>query len=112
LVDNAIKYSPDGSRVTIASATRGRSVHIDVTDKGRGIDERDLPHIFDRFYRADLSRSNSDVKGHGLGLSIAKQIADMMGGELSVTSRSGKGSTFTIKLDAAKPAALKPAVRS
>ena len=102
LVDNAIKYSPDKTKITIRSVTRGRTVSIDVSDKGRGIDERDLPFIFDRFYRADMSRTNQDVTGHGLGLSIAKQIVDMMRGDLSVRSTLGKGTTFTIKLDAAK----------
>lgn len=102
LIDNAIKYSEDGTKITIASATRGRSVFIDVKDQGRGIDERDLPLIFDRFYRADPSRTNQDVQGHGLGLSIAKQIVDGMHGDISVKSKRGAGTTFTVKLDAAK----------
>lgn len=102
LIDNAIKYSPDGTKITIASATRGRSVYIDVRDQGRGIKERDVPLIFERFYRADPSRTNQDVTGRGLGLSIAKQIIDSMGGEISVRSRYGKGTTFTVRLDAGK----------
>ena len=102
LIDNAIKYSPDNTLITLSSATRGRNVFIDVSDKGRGIDERDVPLIFDRFYRADLSRTNQDVKGHGLGLSIAQQIIAGMNGELSVKSKIGKGTTFTIKLDVAR----------
>lgn len=102
LIDNAIKYSPDGTTITIASATKGRNVYVDVRDEGRGIAEQDVPHIFDRFYRADPSRTNQDVTGRGLGLSIAKQIVDGMHGELLVNSRIGKGTTFTVKLDAAK----------
>lgn len=108
LIDNAIKYSPDGSRITLRSVTRGRSVMIDVADEGRGIDARDLPYVFDRFYRADLSRSNADVTGQGLGLSIAKAIADRMRGDLSVKSELAKGTIFTLRLDAARTPA-KPA---
>ena len=102
LLDNAMKYSPNKTKVTITSVTRGKSVYIDVSDKGRGIDERDIPFVFDRFYRADISRTNQDVKGNGLGLSIAKQISDRMHGELSVKSQLNKGSVFTIKLDSVK----------
>lgn len=102
LIDNAIKYSPDKTKITVASSTRGRNVFIDVTDQGRGIDARDIPFVFDRFYRADVSRTNRDVKGQGLGLSIAKQITDRMHGDLSVKSTVNQGSTFTIRLDAAK----------
>ena len=102
LIDNAIKYSPDATAITITSATRGRSVSIDVADQGRGIDANDVSLIFDRFYRADTSRTKDDVRGHGLGLSIAKQITDLMHGDLSVKSTVGKGTTFTVKLESAK----------
>jgi two-component system sensor histidine kinase CiaH len=102
LIDNAIKYSDPGAAITIKSHSNGRTVYVQVSDHGRGIDEHDLPLIFDRFYRADSSRTNADVSGHGLGLSIAKQIIERMHGDVSVKSVIGKGSTFTIKLDNAK----------
>lgn len=102
LIDNAIKYSPNKSKITVRSETRGRNVYIHIADKGRGIEQRDVPFIFDRFYRADMSRTNQDVKGHGLGLSIAKQIVDTMRGDISVKSAPGKGTTFSVKLDVAK----------
>jgi len=102
LIDNAIKYSPDKTKITLSCETSGRNVYISVSDKGQGIDERDMPFIFDRFYRADASRTSTDARGYGLGLSIAKQIVDMMHGEIFVKSILGKGTTFTIKLDVAK----------
>lgn len=101
-IDNAIKYSPNRSKITLSSETSGRSVYVSVADKGRGIAERDMPFIFDRFYRADSSRTSADIRGYGLGLSIAKQMVDMMHGDIFVKSTLGKGTTFTIRLDAAK----------
>ena len=101
LLDNAIKYSPAKSQVTISSETHGKSVILHIADSGIGIPATDLPHIFDRFYRADTSRSKKNVDGHGLGLSIAKRIVESHHGKISATSTEGKGTTFTIRLHAA-----------
>lgn len=67
-------------------------------DQGMGISQADLPHLFDRFYRADKSRGKSDVSGYGLGLSIAKHIVDRHGGSIKVKSEVGRGTTFSIQL--------------
>jgi signal transduction histidine kinase len=74
------------------------SVVIKVTDEGMGIAEKDLPHIFERFYRADLARSKEETGGYGLGLSIAKKIVDLHRGSIAVKSKMNEGTTFTIKL--------------
>lgn len=89
LVDNAIKYSPKGSNVSI----KVRPGVIEVKDHGVGIAEEDISHIFDRFYRADKSRSKD---GYGLGLSIAKNIVDLHKGKIIVKSEIGKGTIFKI----------------
>ncbi|HVA96029.1 MAG TPA: HAMP domain-containing sensor histidine kinase [Candidatus Acidoferrales bacterium] len=94
LFDNAIKYSPEKTKVTIASMSKKRSVTILVTDEGVGIAPTDLEHIFDRFYRADKSRSQAD--GHGLGLSIVKKIVTAHNGSIEVDSVYHKGTTFTL----------------
>jgi len=101
LLENAIKYSPEQSTVTLKVTQDQRSVHFAVRDKGPGIAANELPHIFDRFYRADSSRTKQGVSGYGLGLAIAKSIADAHGGSVKVNSTVGKGSTFTLTLPAA-----------
>ena len=98
LLDNAVKYSPRGSRVRVTIDKRGKNAEISVIDKGRGIKKSDLPHIFERFYRADHSRSKQKTAGYGLGLAIAKKIADQHGGLIEVRSAVGKGSVFTLRL--------------
>ncbi|OGM57218.1 hypothetical protein A2955_00960 [Candidatus Woesebacteria bacterium RIFCSPLOWO2_01_FULL_37_19] len=105
LLNNAIKYGPKKSEVQInarkekrRSTPLSRRVIIEVIDQGMGIDEKDIPHIFDRFYRVDASRSKAKVDGYGLGLSIAKSIVDMHKGEIKVETEIGKGSTFIINL--------------
>ena len=98
LFDNAIKYSPAGSTITLSSQTKGKQVLISVKDEGIGISQKDIPKIFDRFYRSDSSRTKTDVGGFGLGLSIAKKIIDNHHGHISVTSTPDKGSTFTVSL--------------
>ncbi len=98
LLDNAFKYSPEGSNVSIKTYTEGSWAVIQVTDQGIGIKELDLAHIFDRFYRADTSRSKKDIPGYGLGLSIAKKIIENHQGKIEAISTIDKGSTFTIKL--------------
>jgi signal transduction histidine kinase len=98
LLDNAVKYSQPNTGVTIATRKAGKFLELSVTDKGRGIAPIDLNHIFERFYRADKSRSTTDVEGHGLGLTIAKHIADAHMVEIRVNSVLGKGSTFLVEL--------------
>jgi two-component system sensor histidine kinase CiaH len=101
LIDNAIKYSPPDSKVHIDSKKEGKMVQIGIRDEGMGIKSTDLPRIFERFYRADSSRSSSQASGYGLGLAIAKKIAQAHDGSIEVRSAPGKGSTFTIFLPAA-----------
>lgn len=96
LLDNAIKYSHKGGSVTIGTKSDERKVYISVSDEGIGIKASDLPYIFNRFYRADISRNKTQVEGYGLGLSIAKSIADMLKGKITVESRPNEGSTFQL----------------
>jgi len=98
LINNAIKYSPEKSKVSVRVKSKKKHANIEVDDKGVGIDEKDISHIFDRFYRADTSRSKIKADGYGLGLSIAKSIVDVHKGEIKVESQIGKGSTFMVKL--------------
>lgn len=97
-LDNAIKYSPNGSKIELTSTVADKHVYISVSDNGDGIGESEIEKIFDRFYCSDESRSKTNVEGHGLGLSIAKSLVDQMGGDIVVTSTLGKGSNFTVKL--------------
>jgi len=97
LLDNAIKYTPPGGRVTLDARSEAREVVVSVADTGAGIAEEDLPRVFERFWRADKARSR-ESGGAGLGLSIAKEIADRHGAGLTVSSRLGPGSTFTLVL--------------
>lgn len=96
LLDNAIKYSKNGSTVIISVKRTDHKAKIEIKDNGYGISKEDLPFIFDRFYRADKSRSKTE--GYGLGLSIAKKIVDLHKGSIYVNSTHGKGATFTILL--------------
>jgi two-component system sensor histidine kinase SenX3 len=102
LVDNAVAYSPVGTRVAVGTRRREGSVEISVSDQGIGIAERDLERVFERFYRADPARSRA-TGGTGLGLAIVKHIASNHGGGVSVWSVEGSGSTFTLRLPAAGP---------
>jgi two-component system, OmpR family, phosphate regulon sensor histidine kinase PhoR len=104
LVRNAINYTPEGGVVSVRLNTGGEDrVQIAVSDTGLGISAEDLSHIFERFYRADSSRTR-DTGGFGLGLSIARELVEAMGGSLSATSQPGLGSTFWISLRRAEPA--------
>ncbi len=102
LVDNAIKYSPNTSVVSVKVTYRSGKASIAVSNDGKGINEAQLPHIFDRFYRADNSRTNGSKNGYGLGLSVAKKIVELNDGELTATSREHGMTTFTIILQASK----------
>jgi len=101
LLDNAIKYSAAAATVTVATQQRDNVVHISVHDEGQGIDPQALPHVFDRFYRADKARTASQTEGFGLGLSIAKMIADRHQGHITLSSQPGKGTTATVTLPVA-----------
>lgn len=99
LLENAIKYSPAKTRIGLRAHVKGHQAILEVRDAGPGIRPADLPHIFDRFYRADASRSSQNNVGHGLGLSIAKQIIDAHHGRISAHNNpKDKGATFTISL--------------
>lgn len=97
-LDNAIKYSPKNTKVNLSSEKTDGHILIYITDQGMGISEKDIPHLFDRFYRADKSRTKSNVSGYGLGLSIAKQIINKHHGAIKVKSKLDKGTTFTVRL--------------
>jgi two-component system phosphate regulon sensor histidine kinase PhoR len=97
LLDNAIKYTPENGSVIISAYDAGDMLKIAVTDTGNGIPPKDLPRIFERFYRVDSARSR-DHGGTGLGLSIVKHIVQLHGGDVSAESTPGKGSTFTFTL--------------
>jgi heavy metal sensor kinase len=102
LIDNAAKYTPEGGLIKVGLDRRDAEAVAYVSDTGIGITAADLPHVFDRFWRADKARSR-EQSGAGLGLSIAKWIVDMHGGTLAVRSEPGKGSVFEIKLATEKP---------
>ncbi|MFZ0035015.1 MAG: HAMP domain-containing sensor histidine kinase, partial [Sedimentisphaerales bacterium] len=93
LLDNAVKYTDSGGKVTVSVERTQTQVKISVSDTGLGIEEKDITRIFDRFYRADTSRSTA---GNGLGLSLAHTIVQAHKGKIVVESTPGKGSTFTI----------------
>ncbi len=95
LIHNAVKFSPQGSEVTISIRQEGSSVSVSIADNGIGIAGKDLPHVFERFYKADRSRSGG---GTGLGLAIAKHIVQAHGGKISARSEEGKGSVFSFTL--------------
>lgn len=97
LIENAVNYSPERTRVTVSTTVNDRIVEINVVDQGVGIPEPDLKRIFERFYRIDPARSR-ETGGSGLGLSIVKHVVSKHGGEVSVWSAPNVGSTFSIRL--------------
>ena len=110
LLDNAIKYSEPGEPVEVGARLDGDRVALVVRDHGIGIPTRDLERIFERFYRVDRARSR-ETGGTGLGLAIVRHVAQVHGGEVTVESREGEGSTFTLYLPLANggPRALSEA---
>ncbi|MBQ8955164.1 MAG: HAMP domain-containing protein [Clostridia bacterium] len=96
LLDNAMKYTPEGGAISLNVTTEGDRAVVSVSDTGIGISEADLPYVFDRFYKVDKSRTGSS--GSGLGLSIAREILQSMGERIWVTSQLGQGSTFSFTL--------------
>jgi len=101
LLDNAVKYTPEGGRVELAGRALGETCEITVKDNGVGIEAKHLPRLFERFYRVDKGRSR-DMGGTGLGLSIVKHVVQAMKGEVRVLSEPGQGSTFTVVLPSAR----------
>jgi len=97
LLDNAIKFTPAGGRITVEASDLGDQVRVDVKDSGVGIPPKDLTRIFERFYRVDTARSR-ELGGTGLGLSIVKHIVQAHGGSIAVESSPGKGSTFSFTM--------------
>ena len=102
IVSNAIKYTPDGGKIEIYAGSSGKSVFVRVTDNGIGIPEKDLPRLFERFYRVDKARSR-ESGGTGLGLSIAREILSQHRGEIKIDSVYGEGTDVRITLPAAPP---------
>jgi two-component system sensor histidine kinase SenX3 len=97
LIENACKYSDEGSGVNVRSRKQGRWIELDVVDGGIGIPSTDLDRVFERFYRVDRARSR-ETGGTGLGLAIVRHVATNHGGDVQVTSTEGLGSTFTLRL--------------
>lgn len=101
LLDNAIKYSPEKTAITITLKTNDHTVDLSVKDEGIGVPTHDLPHIFDRFFRSDSSRSHVD--GYGLGLSIAKKIVSSYAGSVTAKKNRSSGMTFVVSLPVSNP---------
>jgi signal transduction histidine kinase len=106
LLENAIKYSPPKTTIRVQSQKHGKQALLRVKDQGQGIKASEIPHIFERFYRADQSRTGHSAGGYGLGLAIAKQIVTLHRGDIYCKSTPTKGTTFTVALPLA-PAELK-----
>ncbi len=97
LLDNSIKYTSEGGTVSVSIKRRNNNAILQVADSGIGISPADVPHIFDRFYRADKARSRQ-MGGTGLGLSIVRSICLAHGGRVSVDSTEGRGSVFHVEI--------------
>lgn len=96
LLENAVKYSEKGKRIEISVSQYSDKVFVKIKDQGIGIKSSEIPYIFERFYRADSSRSKDKINGYGLGLSLAKQIASVHGAKISVKSSPNRGSEFDV----------------
>ncbi|GAC1477693.1 MAG: hypothetical protein NVS1B16_08790 [Pseudarthrobacter sp.] len=97
LIDNAIRYSPENTKVGVGVRSKDGLIAVSVTDQGEGMTPEDQERVFERFYRVDAARSRH-TGGTGLGLSIVKHVASNHGGEVTLWSRLGQGSTFTLRL--------------
>jgi two-component system sensor histidine kinase ResE len=98
LVDNALKFTPEGGQVTLSAKNVGAEMELSVTDTGLGVPKEALPRLFDRFYQVDESRTGGAHHSTGLGLAIVKEIVQAHGGRIGVRSQVGQGTTFTINL--------------
>ena len=107
LTDNALKFTPRGGSVYLAAFLELDTIHVTVTDTGAGIPEKDLAHIFQRFYQADPARKGGEAHGAGLGLAIAHEIVAAHGGKITVRSQVGTGITMEVILPLAPPDATK-----
>lgn len=96
-LDNAVKYTLAKGSIKVSAEADKKYLYLKIADSGIGIKSEDLPHIFDRFFRADASRSKAETKGFGLGLSLAEKIIESYGGDADVVSKVGFGTTFTLK---------------
>ena len=97
LISNALRYVPDSGWIEVVAASVNGSIEMSVSDNGPGIGEEDLPHLFERFYRADKARSRS-AGGSGLGLAIAKELVEAHGGNIRAESKPGEGSRFSFTI--------------
>ncbi|AJY76301.1 sensor histidine kinase [Paenibacillus beijingensis] len=97
LLHNAVKFTPEGGTIAVALTEKEREVEVRIADSGIGIDGEDLPHLFERFYKADKSRNRTGT-GSGLGLSIVRKIIELHSGQVTVRSVPGEGSEFTVRL--------------
>src|SRR5262249_35223651 len=102
LVDNAIKYTPEGTKIKVRWYGLGDQICFEVEDNGRGIPEEDLPRIIERFYRVDKARSR-ELGGTGLGLAIVKNLVHLMKGKAKVESELGRGTKFIFNLPRIPP---------
>jgi two-component system sensor histidine kinase BaeS len=107
LISNALRFTPSGGQIVLSAALDGDQVALTVRDSGRGIPPEDLPFVFDRFYRADKSRSEDNGES-GLGLAIVKALVEAHGGKIEVQSAAGQGTAFTLRLPAASPRSNPP----
>ena len=98
LLDNAVRFVPPGGSITVSGRLQDRWVETSVTDTGPGISPEHLPHLFDRFYRAEASRTRSTSGGTGLGLAIARELARAQGGDLVAENAKEGGATFRLRL--------------
>jgi signal transduction histidine kinase len=102
LIDNAIKYTPEGGRILVSASTNDETVTITVTDTGKGVPETDLPRIFEKFYRGEAEggamQPGTAAPGVGLGLYLAQHIVAQLNGEITVESKQGMGTTFSVTL--------------
>ena len=99
LLSNAVKFTPEGGKISVSLSREGDRAKVCVSDTGCGMDSATGAHIFDKFYQGDTSHSG---EGNGLGLAMVKRVIEILGGEISVSSELGKGSTFTVKLKGLK----------
>jgi len=104
LIDNALKFTPNGGQIILRAMQVGNEIEVSVADSGIGIPATEIARIFDRFYQADPARKGGEKHGAGLGLAIVKEIVQAHGGTISVRSAPGEGSTFTVRLPFTPPA--------